>query len=174
MLSPNKNFRRRVSVSHKHGGLVVRIERHNDRTTYILILLAFTVGFVFFCGLFVSPFFRHPFSRDLLYILPFFAFILAWYVIGVRIGIWRAFGVEQIVIEGGSLSWTRTALYWVRNVELSTTDITEIKAITPWHALSNHVEFIVRKRRYRIGDMLLQDETTELAAQLRHVIGLGR
>jgi hypothetical protein len=174
MFSPNKNFRRRVSVSHKHGGLVVRIERHNDRTTYILILLAFTAGFVFFCGLFIAPFFRHPFSRDLLYLLPFWTFILAWYVIGLRIGIWRAFGVEQIVVEGGSLSWTRIALYWVRKVELSTADITEVKAITPWHALSNHVEFIGHKRRYSIGDMLLQDETAELAEQLRRVIGRGR
>ncbi len=48
MFSFGNNFRRRVSVSHKHGGLVVRIVRHNDRTTYILLLLAFTAGFVFF------------------------------------------------------------------------------------------------------------------------------
>jgi membrane protease YdiL (CAAX protease family) len=174
MLSSNNNFRRRVSVSHKHGGLVVRIERHNDRTTNIVLLLAFTAFFMFVCGVIVAPLFRHSSLRDGLYTLPFLAFVLAWYVVGIRIGTWRTFGVEQIAVEGGALSWTRTALCWVRKVEIPTTDITEVKAIKPWHALSNHVEFVAHNRRHAIGDMLLQDETTELAEQLKHAVGLAR
>ena len=172
MFSFGSNFRRRVSVSHKHGGLVVRIAHHNDRATYILLLLAFTAGFVFFSYVFVSPLFRRPLTSDALYVLPFLAFIVLWYTIGLRIGIWRAFGVEQITVEGGVLYWTRTALCWVRKVEVPTTDITEVKAITPWHALSNRVELTANKQRRVIGDMLLRDESTELAEQLRHAVGL--
>jgi hypothetical protein len=97
---------------------------------------------------------------------------VVWYSIGLRIAVWRAFGVEQITVEGGVLSWTRTALWWVRKVEIPTTDITEVKAITPWHALSNRVECTAHKRRWMIGDMLLKDETTALAEQLRHAVGL--
>jgi|HubBroStandDraft_1064217.scaffolds.fasta_scaffold49829_2 hypothetical protein len=172
MFSFGSNFRRRVSVSHKHGALVVSIARQNDRTTYILMLLAFTAGFMFFCYVFISPFFRLPFSRDMLYLLPFLAFIVLWYVIGLRIGVWRAFGVEEIVVGGGTLCWTRTALYWIRKLEIQTMNITEVRALTPWHALSNRVEFTAHKQRYVIGDMLLRDETTELAEHLRHAVGL--
>jgi hypothetical protein len=173
MFSFGNNFRRRVSVSHKHGGLVVRIARHNDRITYILLLLAFTAGFVFFSYTLVSPLFRRPFLVDALYVLPFLAFVVVWYIIGLRIAIWREFGVEQITVEGGVLYWTRTALCWVRKVEVPTTDITEVKAITPWHALSNRVELTAHDQRWVIGDMLLRDETTELAQQLRNVVGLS-
>lgn len=151
----------------------MRIARHNDRTTAILGILAFTAGFMWFCYVLVRPLFRHPFSRDVLYILPFLGFIVVWYVIGLRLAVWRAFGVEQIVVEGGALCWTRTALCWIRRVEIPTTEITEVKAITPWHGLSNHVEFIAHNRRRIIGDMLLHDETTELAEKLKHAVGLA-
>src|SRR5437016_309419 len=103
MFSFGNTFRRRVSISHTHGGLVVRIARHNNRTTYVLMLLVFTAVFMFFCYVFVSPVFRLPFTLDLLYLLPFPMFFVVWYTIGLRIGVWRAFGVEQIVVEGGAL-----------------------------------------------------------------------
>ena len=140
--------------------------------TYVVMLLGFTAGLIFFCSFLIPQLFRHPSLLDALYLLPFFAFIAVWYVAGLRIGVWRAFGVEQIVIEGGVLCWTRTALWWAREVEISVTDVADIKAIKPWHALSNHVELTARNRRYRIGDLLLQDETTELAQQLRHAVSL--
>jgi uncharacterized membrane protein len=172
MFSYSNNFRRRVTVSHKHGGLVVRIERDNNRTTNIMGVLGSTAFFILICSVFVTPIFRHPSLDNALYILPIFAFSLAWYALALRITLWRAFGVEQIVIEDGALSWTRTALFWVRKAEIPTSDITEVKAIKPWHSLSNHVEFVARNKRHSIGDMLLQDETTELAEQLRRAVGL--
>jgi hypothetical protein len=75
-------------------------------------------------------------------------------------------------VGGGTLRWTRTALCWMREFEIPTMEIKEVRALTPWHALSNRVEFTAHKRRYVIGDMLLRDETTELAEQLRHAVGL--
>jgi hypothetical protein len=172
MFSSDSNFRRRVSVSHKHGGLVVRIARHNHRASSIFVLIGFTAGFVFFLYIFISPLFRRSFSSDAVYILPFLAFVVMWYVVGIRGAIWRAFGVEQITVEGGVLYWTRTALFWVRKVEVPTKEITEVKAITPWHALGNHVELTANNQRRVIVDMLLRDETTQLADQLKHAVGL--
>jgi hypothetical protein len=167
------HLRRRVSITHKHGSLVVQIARHSDRALYIVFLLVFTAAFVFFCYIFVSPFFRRPFSSEGLYVLPFLAFILLWYLIGLRLAVWRAFGVEKIVVDGGILCWTRTALWWKRRLEISTKDITHVKAVTPWHALSNRVEFTALGRRRTIGDMLLRDESAEVAHALNGAIGVA-
>src|SRR5215472_18965575 len=153
------HFRRRVSVSKKHGALVAHIARHNDRAIALLMLAACTVVFLFFCYPLVPTLLRRPFSRDVLYALPFLAFVLVWYLIALRLSVWRAFGIEEIVVDGGVLYWTRTALWWKRKVEVPIMDITEVKAVTPWHALSNRVEFTARGTRRSIGDMLLRDET---------------
>ena len=174
MFSSKDNFRRRVLVSHRRAGLVVLIARHNYRTSYIIMLSGLTAIFMFFGSLFVPPLFRHPVTHDVAYLLPVIAFVASSYVVQLRFGVWRAFGVEEIEIKAGVLIWTRTALWWVRKIELPTADIADVKAIRPWHSLNNHVELIARNRRYNIGDMLLQDETTELAHQLRHAVGLGR
>ena len=37
----------------------------------------------------------------MLYLLPFLAFILLWYVVGLRVTVWRVFGVEEIVVDRG-------------------------------------------------------------------------
>lgn len=136
-----------------------------------MLLLVFTAGFLFFMYIFTRPFFLDTATmKDLVYISPFFAFILLWYVVGVRIALWRAFGVEQITMERGVLSWVRTALFWMRRLEIPTAEITSVKAITPWHALSNRVEFTASGHRRCIGDMLMRDEATELAHELTRAI----
>jgi hypothetical protein len=151
----------------------VRIERHNDRALYLAMLTAFTAAFVFFMYIFVRPFFHGAGVKDLVLVSPFIAFVLLWYVLGLRFAVWRAFGVEEIIIESGRLRWIRTALLWSRELDIPATDITEIKAVTPWHALSNRVEFTARGWHHTIGDMLLRDEANELAHELRHRISLA-
>jgi hypothetical protein len=172
MFDFQRNRRRRVFINHKHGALTVRIERHNDRTLYIFMLTAITTAFVFFMYMFVHPFFHGAGVKDLLLFSPFIAFILAWYLIGLRVAVWRAFGVEQVMVKGGFLHWTRRALFWKRNVEISATDVTEVRAITSWHALSTRVEFTAHKHRRVIATSLLHDETKELTKQLRRAISL--
>jgi len=166
-------LRRRVSITHQHGALVVHIARHNQRLLYIVMVLGFTVAFLYFFYLFASPFFRRPFSENWLYMLPFLTFVLLWYFVGMRVAGWRAFGVEEIVIEGDTLRWTRTALFWKRRLEIPTKEITHVVAVTPWHRLSNHVEFTALGRQRTIGDMLLGDETTELAHALKKSVGVA-
>jgi hypothetical protein len=172
MFNFGKRFRRRVFVDDKHGAMTVKIERHNDRTLNILGLTAFTVVFLFFCNIFARPLLRRISLTDFLYVLPFMLFILVWFVIGLRLSLWRAFGVENIVIEGGVLHWTRTALVWKRSLDIPTREITEVRAITPWHGMSNRVEFVANRKKRVIGDMLLRDETTELAHKLSRSLGL--
>jgi hypothetical protein len=167
------HLRRRVSITHEHGSLVVHIARHNDRLLNIVILLAFTAAFLYFCYLFVSPLFRRPFSADWLYTLPFLAFVLLWYFVGLRLFGWRAFGVEEIVVHGDTLCWTRTALFWKRRLEIPTNEITHVRAVTPWHTLSNRVEFTALGRQRTIGDMLLRDETAEIAHALKKAVGVA-
>jgi hypothetical protein len=165
-------LRRRVSITHKNGALVVHIARHNQRLLYIVMVLGFTMVFLYFFYLFASPCFVRPLSKDRLYMLPFLAFVLLWYLVGMRVAGWRAFGVEEIVIDRNTLCWTRTALFWKRRLEIPTKEITRVTAVTPWHRLSNHVEFSALGRQRNIGDMLLGDETTELAHTLKKSIGV--
>jgi hypothetical protein len=98
---------------------------------------------------------------------------LTCYVIAIAIGVWGAFGVEEISVIAGSLQWTRTALGWTRTKVIPLTEITEIKAITPWHGLDNTVEVTAARKQRRIGDKLLRDEAVELAQNLRQATGLN-
>jgi hypothetical protein len=159
---------RRVSVwREQHGAIVVHIARSHDWLMYIFMLAAFTAAFLFFAFTFISPLFQKPVSSgDLVLLLPV-GFILLWYFGAVRIGMWRAFGVERIVIDNGMFLWTRTALFWKRKLELPVTELAAIETKAPWHDLSNHVGFAARGKRYRIGGMLRRDETRELAEVLR-------
>lgn len=169
------NGPRRVSVSREqHGEVVVQIARHNEWLMHIFILAAFTAGFLFFMWIFISPFFRNTLSSQELVLLAPIGFIFLWYYIAVRIGMWRGFGVEQIIIGNRMFSWTRTALFWKRNLELPLVEIAAVETVTPWHDLSNHVEFMAQGRRYKIGDMLRRDETSELADVLRRATPLSK
>jgi len=107
-------------------------------------------------------------------VLPVFGLGLACYVLAIAISVWGAFGVEEICIDGGSLRWQRTALKWSRESEIHIADITEIRAITPWHRLDNTVELTTARKRRRIGARLLRGEAVELAQHLRHAVGLTR
>jgi len=174
MFNLRRNFRRRLFINHKHGALAVRIDPTNDRTLYIGMLVVFTAGFLVFMYIFIHPFFRGASAKNFLYVLPFLGFILMWYAIGLRITLWRAFGVELIVVEDGLLHWTRTALFWTRKFDIPAREITDVTAITPWHGLSNHVQVTAQGRSRSIGDMLLSDEASELAHKIDHAIKLAR
>jgi hypothetical protein len=132
-----------------------------------------TVMFGFFCNVLWGVSIKHP--DDILYLtLPVFVLGLTCYILAVAIGIWGAFGVEEISTQAGSLRWTRTALIWTRTRDIPLAEITEIKAITPWYGLDNTVEVNTTRMQRRIGDRLLRDEASELAKQLRHAVGLTR
>ena len=134
------------------------------------MLVFFTCGFAWFFVLFARPLFVTPLSRGSLYVVLCLAFIILWYVFGVRLALWRSFGVEELVVEKGVMRWTRRALFWVRHVEVLTKDITDVRAVTPWHALSNRVEFRALGKQRTIGDMLLRDEAIELSEKLRQAV----
>jgi hypothetical protein len=167
------HLRRRVSITHKDGSPVVHIARHNDRPLYIVMLLAFTAAFLYFCYFFTSPFFRRLLSADWLYVLPFLAFVLLWYFVGLRVAGRRAQGVEEIVVKGGTLRWTRIALFWKRRLEIPTKEIAQVRAVTQWHTLSSRVDFTAFGRQRTIGDMLLRDETTEIEHAPKKAIGMA-
>ena len=171
MFHPHKYLQRRLSVQHQHDNLVIHIARHNDSAKYTFGLVIITATFVFFCNIFFAPLFHGKSLRDLVYALPFLLFIFIWYFIGLRITVWRAFGVEEVIVKGEVLNWKRTAWKWIRSRTIPLIDVREIRAVTPWHALSNRVEVLTDADKLVIGDMLLRDEATELAHHLKHFIG---
>jgi hypothetical protein len=169
-----KHLARRVSIAHENRWLVINIQQHNDRALYVGLLLCFTIIFGFLCSVFVPAFFRAESARQVLYLLPFTLFFGLWYFLSLRLGLWRAFGVEKIAISQGALLWERKALWWKRKLEVAGSDITDIVAKTPWHGLSNRVEFTLKGKTYRIGDMILRDEANEIVRDLRSAIPVSR
>jgi hypothetical protein len=165
-----ENFRRRVHISHRRGGVSVRIERQNLRGLYFWMTCLSTVIFVMFCDGVLGILRQH--RADILYFLPVLALGLACYAIALTIAVWGAFGVEVIAVEAGTLRWTLMAFKWSRTRNIPVEDITEIKAITPWHGLDNTVEVITHRKLRTIGDKLLRDEAIELAQCLRQAAGL--
>ena len=172
MFDVGKHLRRRVSIRHLHGKCSVRIERQNSRGQYFWIMCLTTVVFFLLCDMIVDTLRRH--LDDLPYILPVLALGLICYIIAIAMGIWGAFGVEEVVVEADTLRWTRTALTWQRTRSIPIGDVTEIKAITPWHGIDNTVEVAANRSRQRIGDRMLQEEAMELAQHLRRAVGLTR
>ena len=162
---------RRVTISHRNGALVIHIKRHNNWVAGLWILVGFTAVFVCFCSIFLKAFLRTPSLRDAMYASPFVAFVLLWYVMGVRIGLWVAFGVEEITVAHGNLQWERTAWKWRRSFSAKLSDISDVQAVIPWHSLSNRVVFTCRGRGHTVGGQLLQDEAKEIAHALSRAIG---
>lgn len=172
MFDFSKRFRRRVFISHRDGHLAITIQRNNEHFLNVIGFTAFTVVFGFMCTVFAPAFFRVRSLTDGLCLLPFAGFFILWYAIGYRICLWRSFGVEELVVSKGTLHWHRKALWWNRDFEAAESEITDVIPKTPWHGLSNHVEFVCRGRSYSIGDLILQDEATEIAHALRSALGL--
>lgn len=165
---------RRVSISHQVHVLVIHLERRNDWKSNLFLLCCFTAAFFVLCSIFLRGLLRVNSAVEVLYLLPFLAFIAIWYLLALRIGLWRAFGVEDLKVDSGKLQWDRTAWLWRRRLDVPIGDISDVQAKTPWHALSNRVEFTCNARRYMVGDRLLQNEATEIAHELRQAVGLHR
>jgi hypothetical protein len=168
-------LKRRVSISHRGGALAIQIKRHNQWKSAIWLLFWFTMAFLFFCSVLLKGLFRALSAHSAagsLSVVAFFAFIFVWYAMAVRLGLWRAFGVEELVVDNGRLHWERTAWKWHRQFETNVSEISDVEAKTPWHALANRVEFTCSGRRHTIGDMLLQDEAHEIADELARAAGL--
>ena len=172
MFNVGKHLRRRVSIRHFHSTFSVRIERQNSRGVYYWMICLTSVMFVLFCNTLLEAARQHP--EDTLYILPVLVLGLTGYVIGLAVAVWGAFGVEEVAVEAGILRWTRTALKWIRTREIPVQDVTDIRAITPWHGLDNTVEVTAHRRRHRIGERLLREEAMELANHLQQTIGQAR
>jgi hypothetical protein len=147
----------------------VRIEHQNLRGLYFGMICLSTLTFALFCDTLYGAL-RH--RDDVFYLLPLFALALICYLLALAMAVWGAFGIEQIAVEAGSLRWTLSALKWTRTRHIPTTDVTEIRAITPWHGLNNTVEVTAAGKQQRIGDKLLHDEAVELAKHLRRAVGL--
>lgn len=169
-----RHLRPQVTVSHDDGALKVRIKRHHDRILYIIFSLALTVIFVSICDVFLTPFFSQPWQSSLLWAIPVLMFWCLWYYIGLRITLWRAFGVEEIAIDGKAMRWTRTALWWKRRVDIPVGDVTQIKAVTPWHTLRNRIEFSAQGKKHSLGEWLFEDEIMKLLQALQKALRLPR
>jgi hypothetical protein len=172
MFDFSKHLRRRVFISHRDDHLTITIQRNNDLFLNITIFTGFTIGFGYMCTIFIPAFFRVRSLTEWLALLPFAGFVVLWYTIGYRIFLWRSFGVEEVVISQGILHWRRKASWWKRNFEAAESEITDVISKTPWHGLSNHVEFVYRGRSYSIGDMISHDEAHEITHVLGGALGL--
>ena len=163
-------LRRRVSFHHSGGVPSVHIERQSNRDLYIWGFCLSTLMFVLVFNALLDAARLH--ADQALYISAVFALVMLCYLIAIAICIWGAFGIEEIRVESGELLWTRVALRWRRTQYFSKHEISDIRAITPWHGLDNTVEITAGGKQERIGKKLLRDEAIDLAQFLRKEVGL--
>lgn len=167
------HLRRRLILSHVHGTLHARIAPQNEKSGPWSVLL-FTVVLVFAAGFtFLPGCFHTPGSPSLACVLIFLVPLLSVGLILFCGSIWALFGVEEVIVQDGTLRWTRTALFWKRRFETATADISRVEAITPWHSLNNCVAFAAHGSRYKIGAKLLREEAIQLASALHHALHLS-
>lgn len=119
----------------------------------------------------MAPLWRAGWSLEALYLLPMPVLAAIAYWIALRIFLWEAFGNEEIVVEGGLLRWTCKALWWKDELEVPVRDISDVRAVTPWHG-GNRVELTTQGRSYCVGEQVLCDEATKMAHALRRAAGL--
>lgn len=170
MLNVRKLLARRISISHEHGRLLVRIARRNDSANYLWSLLVGTAIIVPACSTIIGGILRH--QAGILFLSVFVVLFAVVYLVAFLVPLWRAFSEEEILVANGAMRWTHKALWWKHDSEIPAQEISEIAAITPWHGLSNHVEFTANGRRFKIGRRLLRDEANEIAHDLRRAVGL--
>ena len=172
MFTVNKRLRRRVFISHDHGELRVRIDRRPDRVSSIGLLFVFTGILVSVSSTIIGAIFRNWSTAAAWYALAFLMVLLLWYLLAMQDAFWTAFGIEEISVHAGTLTWVCTALWWKRTKQFLLPDITDVEAVLPWHSLTNRVELVAAGQRHTTGERLLKDETVELALTLKHAAGL--
>jgi hypothetical protein len=166
-----KRLRRRVLISHSHGRLRVKITADNERSAAVVVLVWITAIAAIFLWSFTRPILRsHLSGTDWFEVLIPVAGMVA-YLLALRATIWRAFGVDDIVVEHGTLHWSAKALWFKQKAEIPIAEISQVKAVTSWPSINNHVEMMAGARRYVIGERLLTDETNELADALKRAVG---
>jgi hypothetical protein len=95
------HLRRRVSIEHSHDCLSVLIARNNRQVSYVFVLAWFSLGMLFLVSVFVGPLLDNGFSIRVLPALLILALLVGGWLMAARALIWRAFGVDEIVIQGG-------------------------------------------------------------------------
>ena len=166
-------FRRRVSIVHSHGELRVRIAAENQRGDYIFILAWFSCAAICLIWTLIRGLSRSGFSSDDWPLFLFGAVAAGVFMVVLWRTIWRAFGVDEIVVHGGILRWTAKAWWFHQELELPVHEISAVKAVTRWwNRQGSHVEFTYGSRRYLVGFGLRLDETSELAQALKHALGV--
>lgn len=162
---------RRVFIAHSQSHLHVSIF-HERRTGDAIFGLVFSTVFTVLIGsVLIAPMRRAGWSTDLLYWLPFPILLVVAYYIVLRIVIWNSFGREEIVVEGGELRWTCTALWFNDELTAAANEIAAVKAVTPWHGKCR-VELTTSGHTYRVGDSMLREEAIKLSHALNAALGL--
>jgi hypothetical protein len=157
-------LRRRVSISHKHGILQVRIASSSDRGPIAATAIPMAIIGLMQVALIKTMWHQ----RAYLYVAILLIFGL-WFWL-VRTAIREKLGVDEISIQNGTLHWTSKALWLRQEADIPLHEISDVRAVTPWHARWNRVELIVKGGTYQMGTGILRDEAEQLAHELKKVI----
>jgi hypothetical protein len=164
-----KYLRRTVTITHEHGNLQIRIAESKRWNGYTIRSLAVLTVFLFFVAEFVAPLRHMRWSMTTFYVSLFLAPFLATYLYVLWTFLWKAFGIEEVLVKDGVMRWSCKVLWFNDELDFPVNDISDVKAITPWHG-RNRVEFTAQGRSYHLFKVILRDEATELAQALQHAV----
>lgn len=162
-------IRPRVKVSHEGGKLTIAIPHHfRFSDDFVLIPIAIVViggsWYVVLPGLLQQK----TVTAALLYSVIILPFLTApiWIFRQLIQGV---FGVQELTVGNGRLTWIRKALWWKRRVDANLNDVTKVVAMKSWVGYV-HVELTVRRRTYKIGDWLLPEEADKIVHELNRAL----
>lgn len=162
-------IRARVRVSHEDGKLTITIPRHSKLIDNpFLIPIAIVVIGGSWYTLLPGLLRQKTAPAVLLYSVIILPFLTAPLWISLQL-IQGAFGVQELTVGNGRLTWIRKALWWKRGVDADLKDVTKAVAMKSWVGYA-HVELTVRRRTYKIGDWLLPEEADKIAHELNRAL----
>jgi len=145
-------LRRRVSISHTHGILQIRIASSSDKGPIAVTAVAMAI-----IGLMQVAIIKTMWhQRANIYVAILLIFGL-WFWL-VRTVIRKKLSVDEISIQNGILHWTSKALWMRQEADIPLHEISEVLAVAPWHAHWNRVELVVKGGTYQMGEGILRDE----------------
>jgi hypothetical protein len=150
----------------KNGSLLIKIDAVSNWGFYAGGLMIVSGVFVYGLWMFAPLLLKVRTLTEALYCLVPVAFLLLWFIVGLRIILERLCSVE-LSVGSGIFRWRYKISRWRRDLEARQDDVTAVIAKARWYG--NRLNVTMNGRTYSLSD-ILDDDLEIIARELRRVL----
>jgi hypothetical protein len=154
----------------KNGSLLITIDAVSNWAFYAVGLLIVSGVVVYGLCMFAPLLFKVRTFTEALYGLLPIAFLLVWFIVGLRLILERISSVE-LSVRGGIFRWSYRIWRWRRDLEARQDDVTAVISKARWYG--NRLIVTMNGRTYSLGE-LLRDDMEMVARELRRALPKAR